>query len=421
MRREQPVGVDGGAAQRDDPLAVAVLVDPADGRRVAAAIEGLERGDEGEGVRGRRSRDGGRGVQRGDEVERTGLLAELDGDVGGEVPEVGQLEGEGQFARGDGAGVRAQRLQHALHGEGVLVEVFRARGERRGGRGVVGRVGSPRGAAGKNARARLARVHVDERLRARADEAVDREGEAVRVGLGELVDERATVTVGRNAGGRIPGDDDLLELSAADAGEGLGDDAHEGVAAEARGGECGARALADRARQRCGDGLEATLLDAQARDPGDPLVAADDELGHDECACGTGVVGEGEGAERDEPAAGAAHRVVDVSEIAHRTPLSGGLGDPVGAPVFESQRLSHAHDAVAAAQGDKGSARFCVGQERPGVGHGLGDDSQHVGGRMRRGRSGGGHGSSVLCASCAAVAHSTPAQAPHGQPRVSAH
>ena len=303
----------------------------------------------------------------------------------------------------------------------MLVEVFRARREGCGGGGVVGGVGSSRGAAREHARARFAGVHVDEGLGARAEEAVDGEGEAVGVGLGELVDERTTVTVGRNAGGRIPGDDDFLELSAADAREGVGDHAHEGVAAEARGGERGARALADRLRLGSGDGFEAVLLDAQARDPGDSLMTADDELGHDERARGARVVGEGEGAERDESRAGPAHRVVDVSEVAHRAPLGGGVGDPVGSPVVEPQCFSHADDAVAAAQGEQGAARFGVGQEGPGVGHDLGDDSQHGGGRMRRGRSGGGHGSSVLCASCAAVAHATPAQAAHGQPRATAH
>lgn len=57
--------VDARAAQRDDPLAFAVLVDSACRAGVAAGIEGLELGDESQGVRGRTARDRGRGAQGG--------------------------------------------------------------------------------------------------------------------------------------------------------------------------------------------------------------------------------------------------------------------------------------------------------------------------------------------------------------------
>ena len=121
------LGADLRAAQRDRPLAVAVRVDPADRAGVAAAVERLERGGSA------RSRHPSAcpptaavGCSDATQVERRRAVGELALDVGREVPEVRQLERERLLARAQRAVCGAQRVEHALHGVAVLVEVLRA-------------------------------------------------------------------------------------------------------------------------------------------------------------------------------------------------------------------------------------------------------------------------------------------------------
>ena len=69
------------------------------------------------------------------QIERARPVAQGAGDVRGEVPEVRQLQREREVARREVGAVRAERVDHARHGEAVLVLVFDRCGE--GGGGLV--------------------------------------------------------------------------------------------------------------------------------------------------------------------------------------------------------------------------------------------------------------------------------------------
>ena len=128
--RDRPADL--GAPQRDRPLAVAVRVDPADRPGVAAAVERLDAADDlDRGIRRRPCDRRGR-VQRRDEVERRGVVGEFAGDIGGEMPEVRQLEHERLGVGAQRAGVRRRGRRATLRtANRCSFEVFRrcARGQ----------------------------------------------------------------------------------------------------------------------------------------------------------------------------------------------------------------------------------------------------------------------------------------------------
>src|SRR5690606_5464593 len=115
------------------------------------------------------SGDRGGGVQGGDEVERGRPVGEGAVDVAREVPQIGQLEGEGHVARGDGA-VFAERRDDAVHGELVLVLVLGRGGESNGCLHVTRGVSTPGCAAGEHPRGDRSVVNGDEGFGAGAEE-----------------------------------------------------------------------------------------------------------------------------------------------------------------------------------------------------------------------------------------------------------
>ena len=154
------------------------------------------------------------------------------------MPQVRQLERERQLARRDAARVRPERVEHALHGEAVLVEVLGRGGEGDRG-GVVGiRVLAATDRPGEHARGHGAVVDAHERLGARAEQAVDRVGPGVGVAEREVHEHAAQVGALGQVPDEVAREHHLAERAGPDAAHGIRDD----------------RAVAGRRRARRGAG-----------------------------------------------------------------------------------------------------------------------------------------------------------------------
>ena len=196
--------------------------------------------------------------------------------------------------------VRGERVEHALHGVAVLVEVLAAVREGEGCRGVVVRVGSARERPGEHARGDAAARDGDERLGARADQAVDGEGPGVGVARRQRADEPAQVGARGHGADEVAREHDLADLARRDRVEA---GAHGGLVAlgvERAGAERRrpVRAVRDRARRRASatSAIVERMRVIHARPSRRPTIALRD----DEPARRARPRVEGEGAERDE-------------------------------------------------------------------------------------------------------------------------
>jgi hypothetical protein len=152
-------------------------------------------------------------------------------------------------------------------------------------------------------------VHADQRLGARAEEAVDREGPAVRVAVGEGGDHGAKIGPGVDAGDEVPREHHLAEAAGTDRLDSVADDGPIAVGREGAGGEDGTRRGLDGS-----DGGQLgwrKLADTDAGQPEATLRPAHNDRGDDEHARGRRRGGERETAERDETSAGKRERVGD--------------------------------------------------------------------------------------------------------------
>ena len=337
------------------------------------------------------------------EVERARAVAERALEVGGEVPEVRQLQRERLGAGVEPGRVRRQALHRARDGEGVLGAVLGRRGE--GGRALaVGCLaGTARGRAREHARRDGAVVDAHERLGARADEPVDRVDPRVGVVLGEAVDDRPQAVLLVQLADELAGEHDLLELAGVDAAHRLRDGRLVPVGRHGAGRERHPRHAA--LRRRLGDlegerrgGIRGirrrrgirwigVVVDRGERDAGDPcapVAAAEHELGHHEHARRRGVVGERERAERHEARAGQADAVVDVGGGRDRRPRGGGVGDAARSARLDAQRLAEADDALTASHPEQRMPRVGARDQRRELIDGFGADDEPRGGDARR-------------------------------------
>ena len=186
-----------------------------------------------------RAADGGRGVQRLGQLERRhgGGVVHDAGDVGGQVHDVGQVQHERRLGHVHRGAVRLEGVGDRADGVLVLLEVLRRPGQG-GGQGEVALVvaGTPDG-AGQHPRGDQAALAAHQHLGGRAEHAVDVEGPAHRVGLGEPAQRPADVDRLVGGGDQVAGQHDLLEVAAADPGDGVGDDRHPLLAVEGAVGE----------------------------------------------------------------------------------------------------------------------------------------------------------------------------------------
>ena len=218
---------------------------------------------------------------------------------------LGSLSANGQLAGDDSRCVAGERGEHALHGEAVLVEIFGGGGEGEG-RGLVGLgIHSASDAAREHARADRAVIDPHQRLGARAEQAVDREGPGVGIAEREVDEHAAQIGALGQVPDQIAGEHHLAELAVADAAHRLGDRGLVAGGVEGPGMQRDAVLGAERPVL----GLEGGSIDPG--DPAHPVPAADDDLGNDQHAHRLRLVGEGEGAEGDEPRSREPHLVAD--------------------------------------------------------------------------------------------------------------
>ncbi|CDZ91735.1 hypothetical protein RHRU231_860116 [Rhodococcus ruber] len=221
------VGAEFGAADRHQPVPVAVRVAPPHRSAVEATVA-LRAADRGErGLGGSAGHGRGRVQRRGQGQDVRPGIAQGAGDRGGQVPHVARC---GQHGRAGDLQVTAERGQAGadpLDDEGVLGEVLR-RGEQLAARLPVGvRVGAPRGGAGERTARDGVAATADQQLGRRTDQGVT----AVPLAGGaqiHRVDVRGGVAFGHpgREGERVDrgvrderdraGGDDLVEFAAAE-------------------------------------------------------------------------------------------------------------------------------------------------------------------------------------------------------------
>ena len=257
---------------------------------------------------------------------------------------VGQVEDERRLRHVHRRAVRLQRVGDRAHGVLVLLEVLRRARERGGERQVAVVVARTSDRAGQHARGHQAALAAHQHLGGGAEDAVDVEGPAHLVVLGEAVQRPAHVEGYVGGGDEVAGQDHLLEVARPDAADCLRDDRHPLLAVERAVGEDEAHGRVGR-----GGGGEHRLLDRDRGEPGAVTAPADDHLRDHQHGL-AGLVGEREGAEAHQPGAGLVDAVVDLG-------ARDGLGPPLhrvaepGVPGgLQACRDSPSDQALAAAQ-----------------------------------------------------------------------
>ena len=171
---------------------------------------------------------GGRRVQCLGELERGhGVRVVHDaGHVGGEVHDVRQVQDERRLGHVHRRAVRVEGVGDRAHGVLVLLEVLRRVGQRRGQGHVAVVVTGPPDRAGQDAGRDQTALAAHQHLGRGAEHAVDVEGPAGRVVLGQPAQRPPDVDGLLGGGDEVAREHDLLEVAGLDARDGLGDDAH---------------------------------------------------------------------------------------------------------------------------------------------------------------------------------------------------
>lgn len=218
-----------GAADRDDPLAVAPGVAPAHHPGEVAAVEGLGLRDDPAGRRGGGAAHGGGWMQGAGEGQGRDVGGgEGAGDRGGQVPHGGGADQGRPGGDGQLRAVRGQGLVDGVHDDRVLVQVLRGLQQCGGAADVLGEVGAARGGPGERIGDHLLSLPGDQQLRAGADEGApgpggQGEGVAYGVAAGQALEHPGQVQ--RGGGGEFEGagEHHLAELPAPHAFHGRGD------------------------------------------------------------------------------------------------------------------------------------------------------------------------------------------------------
>ena len=359
-----------GAAQRDPPLAVAGGVHPADRPGVAAAVQALDLADDRHRRGGRGTAHRGRRVQRLDQSQRAGAVGDDRRDDGRQVHDVLQVQQERLGGHVDTRAVGRQGVRDRPHGVRVLLQVLVRVRQRAALHGVPEPVVTTTQGPGEHQRGHDAFLEPHEQLRGGADQAVDREGPAPGVALGQPLQRPPDVERLVELGLEVAGQHDLGDLPGPDP---LHDTAHHrrplgrrpGAVAEAhRSGWCG----------RPGR-LQRGLLGVDRRHP--PAAGAvphDDARHHQGRRAGLGV--EGEGAEGDQPAAGGAHLVGDGRGGDQVAPPLLGDVEAAAAGDLEAGGLAPADQALLAAHPRQRALGGQQVEQRAGVGDAHGGDRQ---------------------------------------------
>ena len=234
-----------------------------------------------------------------------GVVVADAGDVGGQVHDVGQVQHERRLGHVHRRAVRRQRVGDRAHGVLVLLEVLRRAGQRGGQRQVVGVVAGAADGAGQHPGGDQAALAAHQQLRGGAEQAVDVEGPA---GAGSSSASRRSghrtsiASARRRRPGRGPARPSRGRRRRCGGPPRRPPGSHVGAAQGAVGEGHVARRLGRRRRVELGRGA-----DRADRRRGSASVTPSRRptttSGTTQHAV-AGVVGEGEGAERDQPGAG---------------------------------------------------------------------------------------------------------------------
>ena len=196
-------------------------------------------------------------MQRLGQLERRRDVVDDAVHVGGEVHDVGQVQDERRLGDVHRRAVRLERVGDRAHGVLVLLEVLRRAGEGRGQREVALVVARTTDGAGQHPRGHQAALAAHQHLGGGAEEAVDVEGPAHLVLVGEAVQRPPDVERLVGGGDEVAGQHDLLQVAGRDPADRLGDDRHPllavaGPVGEGRGppGARGRRSRAERGGAR---------------------------------------------------------------------------------------------------------------------------------------------------------------------------
>ena len=306
------------------------------------------------------------------------------------MPQVRQLQRERQLARRDAPRVRPKRVQHALHGVAVLVEVLGRGGEGDRG-GVVGiRVLAASDRAGQHARRDRAVVDPHERLGARAEQAVDRVGPGVGVAEREVHEHAAQVGALGQVTDEVAREHHLAERAGADAAHGIRD--HRAVAGRDRGcPACSESRYSGPSGVVATGSLEPLMRVTQLTPSRRPTITSGtmSTLG---CSDSSSKV---KAPKPSRPLPERSHLVVDPRGARDPAPGLRGLVHPVRPVELQPERLAEADDALAAAKEQQRTLRVEQREQRRVVVDGpcLDREGGYGVGRHRRRRV--RHGSSL--------------------------
>ncbi len=147
-------------------------------------------------------------------------------DVGGQCMTLGRCRTNGASGTFIDEQLRLEGVGDRAHGVLVLLEVLRRAGQGRGERQVALVVAGAADGAGEHAGGDQAALAPHQQSRGSPEDAVDVEGPAHLVLLGEAAQRPAHVDGLVGGGDEVAREHDLLQVALADAAHGLGDDRH---------------------------------------------------------------------------------------------------------------------------------------------------------------------------------------------------